>query len=62
MYNTLGCRLAKRCKTCQSLRELGVDKEGIVLCFLFFCLVVAMAAVELDHLCGVENLNSAQGE
>ena len=44
-------------KTCRSRREL--DNQGI---YLFVYRWPLWRAVELDHLCGVENVRSAQDE
>ena len=46
------------CKTCRSLHEL--NRQGTL--FFFFFGGQSQLAVELDHLCGVANVYSAQGE
>ena len=58
----VGVSWQRRCnKTHQSPREL--DSQPTVLsCFVLFFWRSPWLAVVLDHLCGVENLNSAQGE
>ena len=52
----VGVGWQRRCKMCRSLREL--DNQGTL--FLFFRRSPWLP-VELDHLCGVQNLTSAQG-
>ena len=42
------------------MRELG--NEGTGFFFVFFSAVSVAGGQVIDHLCGVENLNSAQGE
>ena len=50
----------RHCRTCRSLREL--DNQGTVfLSFFFLWRSPTAVVVELDHLCEVKNLYSAQG-
>ena len=47
MYIGVSVDWKRRCKTCQSLREL--DNQGTVFVVLFF-LAVTMMVIELDHI------------
>ena len=59
MYIGVGIGWQRRCKTCQSLREL--DNQGTVVAVFCFCFAVTMMVIELDQLCGVENLTPHRG-
>ena len=55
----VGVGWKRHCKTCPSLRE--PDIQSTYSTILFFCRSPQLT-VELDHLCGVENIYSARGE